>query len=211
MIADQIALLNRAYSGDEATGQTPTNNPVTRYRFRLYSTDTTVNTAWDWAAQGSREEYDMKRALRKGWPYGLNLYFVNQTVSSQVLGYSTFPWDRGRYPRQDGVVINVRAMPGGDYADFNEGDTATHEIGHWMGLLHTFQGGCSDPNDGVTDTPRERDASSGCPEGADTCVYNPGLDPIHNFMDYSVDACMWEFTAGQAERMDAMWTQYRAS
>ena len=205
-ISDQIDVLNNAYAGGQNASSAKTN-----FSFRLYSTDVTTNTDWYWAEYGSRNEWDMKRALRQGHAYALNLYFINQVRSNETLGWATFPQDQASRPRQDGVVINVNSMPQGDYTDFNLGDTATHEIGHWLGLYHTFQGGCSAPGDEVTDTPREGEATSGCPEDGtkNTCPAGD-VDPIHNFMDYANDGCMWEFTPGQSARMDMMWSTYRA-
>ena len=80
---------------------------------------------------------------------------------------------------------------------------------HWLGLFHTFQGGCTATNDEVTDTPAQGASTNGCPEGADTCTL-PGLDPIHNYMDYSYDTCYTMFTAGQTSRMNTMWAAHRA-
>jgi hypothetical protein len=73
----------------------------------------------------------------------------------------------------------------------------------------TFYGGCSAKGDFVADTPPERTPTSGCPAGKDTCAA-PGLDPIHNYMDYSYDSCYTEFTAGQTQRMRDAWLLDRA-
>lgn len=64
-------------------------------------------------------------------------------------------------------------------------------------------------NDQVRDTPAERSAAYGCQIGRNSCRLFPGLDPVENFMDYSDDSCMVEFTIGQSSRMDQMHVQYR--
>ncbi len=85
-------------------------------------------------------------------------------------------------------------------------------MGHWVGLYHTFQGGCGSDctttGDLVCDTPAEQTATSGCPSGKDTCPA-AGLDPIHNYMDYSTDICYTQFTTGQDARADFMMSTYR--
>ena len=77
-------------------------------------------------------------------------------------------------------------------------------------LDHTFNKGCSANGDFVSDTPPEKTPTSGCPAGKDTCSA-PGLDPIHNYMDYSFDSCYTEFTPGQVQRMRDAGLFYRAA
>jgi len=195
MINDQMNVLNAAYAN-------------TGWSFQLVSTNRTNNSTW-YNDCYCASETPMKNALHQGSADDLNVYTCNP--SGGILGYATFPSDYASNPLRDGVVLLHSSLPGGSATPYNLGDTATHEVGHWMGLYHTFQGGCSRNGDLVSDTPAERSPAYGCPGGRDSCAGNkyPGLDPITNFMDYTDDFCMDRFSTEQDGRMDAQFGVYR--
>ncbi|MBA4124218.1 MAG: zinc metalloprotease [Acidobacteria bacterium] len=193
MIADQMNVLNSAFA-------------ISGWSFNRVSTDRTTNSIWYNDCYGASETA-MKSALHQGTADDLNIYTCNP--SGGILGYATFPSSYSSAPSKDGVVLLYSSLPGGSAAPYNLGDTGTHEVGHWMGLYHTFQGGCNGSGDYVSDTAAERSPAYGCPSGQDSCRNRSGLDPITNFMDYTDDACMFEFTSGQDTRMDSLFTTYR--
>ena len=202
MLRAQIDVLNASYAGATGGANTP-------YRFVLAGVDRTTNLAWFNAGIGTRAEREMKAALHVGNAAVLNFYTNN--AGGTLLGWATFPFSYASDPLMDGVVCLYSSLPGGDCCDgvpYNQGDTGTHEVGHWLGLYHTFQDACSVYNDYVADTPAERAPAFRCPAGRDTCP-TTGVDPIENFMDYTDDPCMYRFTPGQSARMEALTLQYR--
>ena len=203
-IAAQIAVLNNTFGGGEGGANTG-------FRFTLAGVTRTDNAGWFYGGIGGTNEHTMKRTLRSGGDDALNFY---STTAGAYLGWAYFP-DILTKPGQeylDGVVFDWATIPGASdqYAGrYDLGETATHEAGHWLMLEHTFQGGCNAKGDFVADTPPMKTPTSGCPAGKDTCP-EPGLDPIHNYMDYSYDSCYTEFTAGQTQRMRDAWLAFRA-
>jgi hypothetical protein len=172
------------------------------------------------AAAGSTDEANMKAALRKGGPESLNIYTTNGDV---YLGWATLPFFYKFGPSYDGVVLWWAALPGTGLAGtstdepdgvltYDQGDTGTHEIGHWLGLEHTFGpgNGCTAPGDKIGDTPTEAEPQFFCVQ-RDSCTGSAfkGDDPITNFMDYVDDVCMDHFTADQTKRMRKHWHAFR--
>jgi Pregnancy-associated plasma protein-A len=204
----QINAMNEHFSGlDTPAYRTAASN--TSFRFQLAGVTRHVNDSWYAAGPGSAAETQMKNTLHQGTADDLNFY---TNSGGGYLGWATFPNEYAGAPLQDGVVCYWASLPGSNYVPYNEGDTGTHEVGHWLGLYHTFQGGCTTSNDGVADTPAERGPTYGCPtRNLDTCKAKslPGLDPYENFMDYTDDPCMYKFSAGQSDRADSMWATYR--
>jgi hypothetical protein len=195
-VREQIRVLNAAFA---ATG----------FQFSLAAITRTDDPVW-YATRSGGAEHEMKKALKQGGDNALNVY---STSGGAYLGYAYLPEITDTAQAYlDGIVIDWRTMPNvsDEYEDFaDEGDTLVHEAGHWLNLEHTFFGQCNKNGDFVSDTPPQKFATSGCPEGKDTCPA-PGLDPIHNYMDYSDDSCINQFTAGQVQRMRDSWLVWRA-
>ena len=201
MIRDQMRVLDESYNGR-------TGGANTGFGFDLAGITRTTNAAWFSGLAASTDlELAAKTALRRGGPGTLNVYLVD---ASPYLGWAYFPSILNTaYANLDGVIVDYRSLPGGPFAIYSEGDTATHEVGHWLALYHTFDGHCGSKGDYVADTPAEQSPAFFCPVGRDSCPGAAGLDPITNFMDYTQDSCMYEFTGGQTSRMQAAWTAFR--
>jgi len=189
----QIDVLNQAFGG-------------TGFAFQLASISDTQNNSW-FRSCFKNDGRNMKRKLAVSPATTLNVYSCDP---DPYLSFSSFPWDYPEDSSEHGVVVYHDSIVGGQIAGYNEGDVLVHEVGHYLGLYHTFENGCAAPGDYVDDTPYEELAHFDCFQEYDTCP-TPGVDPIHNYMDLTDDTCMDEFTAGQAVRMQDTVAAYRPS
>ncbi|KAF4970771.1 hypothetical protein FZEAL_9974 [Fusarium zealandicum] len=184
------------------------------FSFKLIETTRTINESWASPAgspvEGPTEPY-LRAALRKGGYKDLNLFFVLDMPPGGKCELPV-PNPTSEDILNDGCLVRS-TEPGVVPPQFD--DVTVHEVGHWLGLEHTFQNGCEEPGDGVDDTPAESHPVGGdnCPEpGRDTCPDQPGLDPVDNYMTYVDASCgPQKFTPGQAKRMHNLWKKLRAS
>ncbi|KAJ3089042.1 hypothetical protein HK102_007337 [Quaeritorhiza haematococci] len=204
VIRDAVARMNENY---RAVGLTFPRVRIIRHRAPQYVSLT---------SEASFQE--MKTTYHRGDKATLNVWSVERVITPGILGISSFPWDLATNPKLDGIVVSTTAA---------KMTTPTHETGHWIGLLHTFTGGCSYKNDLIRDTiPMTLYAISDCNNPIKSCHLNDfgtqedkrrfvrsgdinvPADPIHNFMAYG--PCRTEFTHDQVRKMKKLWQKYRA-
>lgn len=180
----QFCLAQVNPQGERTNGIIRKSTPVTQF---------TANDAMKFNLQGGSNAWDSKKYL--------NIWVC--AMGSRSLGYATVP---GSPADKDGVVIayDVFGTEGTLRAPFNKGRTATHEVGHWMGLKHIW-GDTHCGSDGIDDTPQQKSYNFGCPifPRLSDCSANENGDMFMNYMDFSDDACMNMFTHGQKRKMRA--------
>lgn len=201
-LQSQIDVLNEDYSATNADyNLTSTYNSVKSgnigIRFVLDAVNRRQTTKTSWSTNDA-----MKKSAQGIAPTSpttkLNIWVCN--MGGGILGYAQFP---GGNAATDGVVLddNATGRTGTAAAPFNKGRTATHEVGHWLNLRHIW-GDATCGNDQVGDTPLHNTANYGCPAAGhkSTCTGTP-VEMTMNYMDYTDDACMYMFSAGQKSRM----------
>lgn len=205
-LQSQIDVLNADFAATNTDyNLTSTYNSVksgnTGIRFVLSAVNRKSTTKSSWTTDNS-----VKRTTSGGLnptnpTTTMNVWVCN--LSGGVLGYAQFP---GGASATDGIVLddNATGNTGTAAAPFNKGRTATHEVGHYLNLRHIW-GDATCGNDQVSDTPLHNAANTGCPAAGhrSTCTGTP-VEMTMNYMDYSNDACMYMFTAGQKARMQAL-------
>jgi hypothetical protein len=202
-VYSQIDVLNEDFNAIGGTPGSPGTNG--KIQFHLATTDPSGNATKGIYRHASNAWHNDKGSYYNqiGWDTTryLNIY-VNSAGGN--LGYAYLPSGGGVVGQgYDGVRIFYQAFGrNSGYAPYDQGRTATHEVGHYLGLYHTFQGGChsgscSSNGDLVCDTNSESSPFYGC--GTRTTCSSP--DPTTNYMDYSEDLCMYQFTPIQINRM----------
>jgi hypothetical protein len=183
----QFVLATTAPNGSSTTGITRKSTTRTSWG---------TNNAMKFSSQGGTDAWDTSKYL--------NIWVCN--IGNNILGYAQFP---GGAAATDGVVISPNYFGSSDKgtgfylsAPFDKGRTATHEVGHWLNLRHIW-GDANCGNDFVADTPTQQTSNGGCPAFPKPSCGNTS-DMWMNYMDYTNDACMYMFTAGQKDRMRAL-------
>jgi len=204
-IRAQVKVLSEDYRA--TAGTMGSQGFDTNIQFELAGITRTQNDAW--FTDSAADEAAYKQALNKDPSKFINVYTND---ASGYLGYAYFPQGGTAGQYFDGIVMNYQTIGGRNngFSTYDQGRTLVHEMGHYMGLYHTFQDGSTCNNsytggDLIVDTPAESEAHFGCAQ-TNTCN---SADPIHNYMDYTDDICMYKFSQEQGNRAVCGLVNYR--
>ncbi|MBE77473.1 MAG: hypothetical protein CMG41_07030 [Candidatus Marinimicrobia bacterium] len=199
VIEEQTEVLNNAYNDFG-------------YTFVTSNIDSAVNAGWYYATDSHKFEtgqWDntdqylaMAQAMTIDVTQSINYFW---TGARQTSGLGVHPWSFPEDDSRHGLFCGNYTVPGGE-PGLNLGITGVHEVGHYLGLYHTFENGCSSPGDEVEDTPYQSEANYSCPTSNYSCG---SYDDIGNYMDYMDDECLTHFTQGQKDRIDWAIETYR--
>ena len=199
VIEEQTEVLNNAYNDFG-------------YTFVTSNIDSAVNAGWYYATDSHKFEtgqWDntdqylaMAQAMTIDVTQSINYFW---TGARQTSGLGVHPWSFPEDDSRHGLFCGNYTIPGGE-PGLNLGITGVHEVGHYLGLYHTFENGCSSPGDEVEDTPYQSEANYSCPTSNYSCG---SYDDIGNYMDYMDDECLTHFTQGQKDRIDWAIETYR--
>jgi len=218
-----INLLNEGFSGKLTQAGTDCDgNEVSgldmSIQFVLENIDRTVDDEWFSLYYEDEESLQsIGNALYDGNCSTLNVYTTDITEESgedtPVQGIAV-PSDACAFLPTvlriwEFTFIDYSLIPRSQCDDPGKVDTLIHEVGHWIGLYHPFEGGCSG-TDFVEDTPQQTVVNTVCPIGSDTCPDQEGLDSIHNYMSYTGECCTYTFTEGQKLRSHSFLSIFRS-
>lgn len=232
-INDAIRILNEDYRKKAGTNGGTSTDPLAtdfNYEFRLAQfnpngqptngVNRVYNLGTDNAgnSQKSLSYWDARKYL--------NVWVVSNIAdndpNSLILGYAQFPFQINSQTSTDGIMCRADQYGIIEMASVAQaGRTVTHEVGHWVGLYHPFQGACAGgtantcqtQGDQVCDTPPVESATNGCPSSRNSCTNETTdkNDLVRNYMDYANGNCMDMFTAGQKTRADGQMAAYRSN
>ncbi|PHH71274.1 hypothetical protein CDD80_5398 [Ophiocordyceps camponoti-rufipedis] len=171
--------------------------------FELAESHAGVRPKWANGADGD----EMRRELIMSRRYNdLNIYLLSSIAEwgpgTMTLGYATPPIANpaANDVEMSGAVIHAYSVLNNSIVfkgRIMNGGTVIHEVGHWLGLQHTFANGCEGNGDGIDDTPAQPNETYRCPLKRPSCKEGEFIGPEYNYMDYSYDSCMSIMTEGQ--------------
>jgi hypothetical protein len=216
LVQSQIDILNEDFLALPGTNGAPGTD--VQIQFHLATVDPSGNATTGITYSSNNTWYNDSGSYWTSLNWDPTRYLNIYTNSAAgFLGYVPYLPQYGTPGAADDRVVCLwsafgRNAPYGP--PYDQGRTATHEVGHYLGLYHPFDNGCGSATscyttgDLICDTNPEQNPVFGCPGSSSSCGFGA---PYHNYMDYSDDLCMWEFTNEQSRRIRCTLENYRSS